>query len=46
MAHDGCKEVAWKGQAFPYLMHHPNKFHQTENYGSAGAAAAAHAPGQ
>ncbi|PNH07410.1 Catalase isozyme 2, partial [Tetrabaena socialis] len=34
MAHDGSYEVAWKGQAFSYLMHHP-KFHQTENYGSA-----------
>ena len=34
MSHDGCEEVAWKGKAFPYLMHHPN-FHTTENYGSA-----------
>eukprot|EP00892_Ulva_mutabilis_P001039 jgi/Ulvmu1/10936/UM007_0115.1 len=23
MSSDGCREVAWKGQAFPYLMHHP-----------------------
>ena len=23
MSSDGCLEVAWKGQAFPYLMHHP-----------------------
>jgi hypothetical protein len=34
MAHDGCREVEWKGQAFPYLLHHPNSFLQTENYGS------------
>ncbi|GIL46420.1 hypothetical protein Vafri_3418 [Volvox africanus] len=44
MSHDGCHEVAWKGKAFPYLMHHPN-FHSTETYGSArqatGASAAA-----
>jgi hypothetical protein len=40
MSHDGCEEVKWKGQAFSYLMHHPNKFHQTENYGSSRAAAA------
>lgn len=33
MSHDGCHEVAWRGKAFPYLMHHPN-FHATENYGS------------
>lgn len=33
MSHDGCHEVAWKGQAFSYLMHHPG-FHKTENYGS------------
>ena len=26
--------MPWGGQAFPYLMHHPNTFHQTENYGS------------
>ncbi|GBF92732.1 alcohol dehydrogenase [Raphidocelis subcapitata] len=38
MSHDGCKEVEWKGQAFPYLMHHPNSM-KTENYGSARAAA-------
>lgn len=24
MSLDGCLEVAWKGQAFPYLMHHPD----------------------
>jgi hypothetical protein len=24
MSSDGCMEVAWKGQAFPYLMHHPS----------------------
>lgn len=42
MSHDGCEEVKWKGQAFSYLMHHPNKFHQTENYGSSRAAAAGH----
>lgn len=42
MAHDGCEEVKWKGQAFSYLMHHPtNAFLQTENYGSSRAAAAA-----
>lgn len=35
MAHDGSIEVAWKGRAFPYLLHHPNSFLQTENYGSA-----------
>lgn len=23
MSSDGCLEVAWKGQAFPYLLHHP-----------------------
>ncbi len=34
MAQDGSIEVAWKGQAFPYLIHHPNGL-QTENYGSA-----------
>jgi hypothetical protein len=39
MSHDGCEEVTWKGQAFPYLMHHP-KFLKTESYGSARAAAA------
>jgi hypothetical protein len=39
MAHDGCEEVKWKGQAFSYLMHHPNEFHKTENYGSKPAAA-------
>ncbi|PNW77353.1 hypothetical protein CHLRE_10g432900v5 [Chlamydomonas reinhardtii] len=33
MSHDGCHEVAWKGRAFPYLMHHSG-FHSTENYGS------------
>mmetsp|Transcript_13752 Transcript_13752/g.29583 ORF Transcript_13752/g.29583 Transcript_13752/m.29583 type:complete len:409 (-) Transcript_13752:535-1761(-) len=41
MSHDGCLEVAWKGKAFPYLMHHPN-FHQTENYGSAKSHLAGH----
>lgn len=35
MANDGSLEVAWKGQAFPYLMHHPSGFMKTENYGSA-----------
>lgn len=35
MAQDGSIEVAWKGQAFSYLMHHPG-FNKTENYGSAG----------
>lgn len=35
MSHDGCHEVAWKGKAFPFLLHHPNAFLQTENYGSA-----------
>ncbi|GLI59279.1 hypothetical protein VaNZ11_001128 [Volvox africanus] len=48
MSHDGCHEVAWKGKAFPYLMHHPN-FHSTENYGSArqatGVSAAADSHG-
>jgi hypothetical protein len=34
MAQDGSREVEWKGQAFPYLLHHPNSFLQTENYGS------------
>ncbi|GFR45609.1 hypothetical protein Agub_g7006 [Astrephomene gubernaculifera] len=33
MSHDGCHEVAWKGKAFSYLMHH-HGFHSTENYGS------------
>ncbi|GLC37300.1 hypothetical protein PLESTB_001138800 [Pleodorina starrii] len=42
MSHDGCHEVAWKGKAFPYLMHHPN-FHSTENYGSMREAAGASA---
>mmetsp|Transcript_17860 Transcript_17860/g.30632 ORF Transcript_17860/g.30632 Transcript_17860/m.30632 type:complete len:406 (+) Transcript_17860:89-1306(+) len=35
MAHDGSYEVEWKGVAFPFLMHHPNSFLKTENYGSA-----------
>ncbi|EFJ45425.1 hypothetical protein VOLCADRAFT_94271 [Volvox carteri f. nagariensis] len=43
MSHDGCHEVAWKGKAFSYLMHHPN-FHSTENYGSAREAAASLMP--
>lgn len=34
MSHDGCEEVTWKGNPFPYLMHH-SRFHSTENYGSA-----------
>lgn len=33
MAQDGSYEVAWKGQAFPYLLHHQG-FLRTENYGS------------
>nr|QKY15097.1 NADPH-dependent aldo-keto reductase, chloroplastic isoform X2 (AKRC) [Polytomella parva] len=33
MSHDGCIEVAWKGQAFSYLLHHSG-FHKTENYGT------------
>jgi alcohol dehydrogenase (NADP+) len=44
MAHDGCEEVAWKGQAFPYLMHHPG-FNRTENYGSARASGHGHSHG-
>jgi hypothetical protein len=40
VAHDGCREVEWKGQAFSYLMHHPG-FNKTENYGSSKAAAGA-----
>eukprot|EP00798_Chlamydomonas_sp_ICE-L_P000526 gene526-1939_t len=39
MAQDGSYEVAWKGNAFPYLMNHPNNFMKTENYGSARQAA-------
>ncbi|MEW5302140.1 MAG: hypothetical protein WDW36_004949 [Sanguina aurantia] len=35
MAQDGSYEVKWAGVAFPYLMHHPNAFLKTENYGSA-----------
>jgi hypothetical protein len=34
MSLDGCLEVAWKGQAFPYLMHHPKNPLQTDSYGS------------
>lgn len=34
MASDGCREVEWVGLAFPYLLHHPNAFLKTENYGS------------
>lgn len=25
MAQDGCAEVTWKGQPFPYLMHQPDR---------------------
>ena len=42
MAHDGSYEVEWKGNPFPFLMHHPNAFHQSENYGSARANAHGH----
>lgn len=38
MASDGCDEVAWKGRAFPYLLHHPGGV-TTENYGTARLAA-------
>jgi hypothetical protein len=31
MASDGCDEVAWKGQSFPYLMHRPDN--RAHNYG-------------
>jgi diketogulonate reductase-like aldo/keto reductase len=40
MSHDGCEEVSWKGQAFPYLMHHPRPG-KNDSYGKARAAAAA-----
>jgi hypothetical protein len=46
MAQDGSVEVAWKGQAFPYLVHHPNTFLKTENYGSARASGSHAAPGE
>lgn len=36
MANDGCDEVAWKGQAFPYLMHRPDP--RSHSYGDARAA--------
>lgn len=47
MASDGCDEVAWKGQAFPYLMHRPDP--RSHNYGEARNAGvpaprSAHAP--
>ena len=42
MAHDGSYEVEWKGNPFPFLMHHPNGFHKSENYGSAKAHAHGH----
>jgi hypothetical protein len=32
MASDGCREVEWKGQAFPYLMHRPDtRSHNHDN---------------
>jgi diketogulonate reductase-like aldo/keto reductase len=40
MSHDGCEEVAWKGQAFPYLMHHPRQ-DTNDSYGKERARAAA-----
>ncbi|GAX80958.1 hypothetical protein CEUSTIGMA_g8393.t1 [Chlamydomonas eustigma] len=45
MAQDGSIEVTWKGQAFSYLVHHPNSFLKTENYGSARASGSHAAPG-
>ena len=41
MASDGCHEVAWKGQAFPYLMHRPDT--RSHNYGEAKAEGSADA---
>jgi len=37
MSHDGCAEVDWKGQAFPYLMHHPRPG-KNDSYGKERAA--------
>jgi hypothetical protein len=34
MSHDGTLEVEWKGQAFPYLMHHPRDPRKTDSYGN------------
>lgn len=40
MSHDGCEEVPWKGQAFPYLMHHPHPG-KNDSYAQERARAAA-----
>lgn len=34
MSHDGTLEVEWKGQAFPYLLHHPKDPRKTDSYGN------------